>query len=244
MSFRKFNSLDELKAKLAEDPTYFTRLAGLENLKRTSPHGLGRSLEAAWTHLQHQQRRARRDVTRNSCDFTRNGRDIRPAKRAGGDTPINNSSDVTPAKRGRDFTLTEHGRSVFPSKNGSDDIKNSRDFTLAKHDPDVTRNSRDFTLAKHDPDMTRNSRDFTLAKHDPDVTRNSRDFTAAKSGSNGGEFYILEQPAVLKKAKVKKQQGNKQLPAAVELPSPLTPPSALFSGLRQARHYIFYYIDQ
>jgi hypothetical protein len=145
-------------------------LAGLENLKRTSPHGLGRSLEAAWTHLQQQQRRTRRDVTRNSR------RDVRPAK------------------------------------NGLEAIKNSRDFTLAKHDSGVTRNSRDFI--------------------------------AAKSGSNSGEFYILEQPAVLKKAKVKKQQQvNKQLPAAVELPSPLTPPSALFSGLRQARHYIFYYFD-
>jgi hypothetical protein len=215
MSFRKFNSLDELKAKLAEDPTYFTRLAGLENLKRTSPHGLGRSLEAAWTHLQQQQRRARRDVTRNS-------RDVRPA---GDVTPINNSSDITPAKRGRDVTLAEHRGGVIPSKNGIEAIKNSRDFTLAKHDPDVTRNSRDFTLAKPDPDLT----------------RNSRDFIAAKSGSNSGEFYILEQPAVLKKAKVKKQQQvNKQLPAAVELPSPLTPPSALFSGLRQARLYIFF----
>jgi hypothetical protein len=63
-----------------------------------------------------------------------------------------------------------------------------------------------------------------------------------------GEFYILEQPAVLKKtaakAKPKQQQQQQQqqpveklLTVASELPSPLTPPppSALLSGQKSAR---------
>jgi hypothetical protein len=46
-SFKDFSSLEEIKQLLRDDPSFFTRLAGLENLRRTSPAAYGRSLRAA-----------------------------------------------------------------------------------------------------------------------------------------------------------------------------------------------------
>jgi hypothetical protein len=161
---RKFSSLEELKAKLAEDPTYFTRLAGLENLKRTSPYGFGRSLELAWTRLH--PNHAQRDLHR--------GR-----------------RDLHLGRRGLRFSPPEHYH--------------------------TTTNLHDDRRGLH---------------------RGRRDLVG-----KSGEFYILEQPPILKKArirpKVKKPADVERLSAAVavaELPSPLTPPSALFSGQKSARY--------
>ena len=45
-SFEDFSSLDEIKQVLRDDPSFFTRLQGLENLRRTSPHSYSRSLKS------------------------------------------------------------------------------------------------------------------------------------------------------------------------------------------------------
>ena len=45
-SFRDFSSLDEIKQVLMDDPSFFTRLQGLENLRKTSPHSYSRSLKS------------------------------------------------------------------------------------------------------------------------------------------------------------------------------------------------------
>ena len=45
-SFQDFSSLDEIKQVLRDDPSFFTRLQGLENLRKTSPHSYSRSLKA------------------------------------------------------------------------------------------------------------------------------------------------------------------------------------------------------
>ena len=45
-SFQDFSSLDEIKQVLRDDPSFFTRLQGLENLRKTSPHSYSRSLKS------------------------------------------------------------------------------------------------------------------------------------------------------------------------------------------------------
>ena len=45
-SFHDFSSLEEIKQVLRDDPSFFTRLQGLENLRKTSPHSYSRSLKS------------------------------------------------------------------------------------------------------------------------------------------------------------------------------------------------------